>query len=91
VRREVRTYTFEDELDAMFLRAALALADRDRDAMTEVTTELSEWVQTRGLRLHDRTCGRLLDAFDSQAQLAQLPRLMWCPADPALTDPDSCR
>jgi tetratricopeptide (TPR) repeat protein len=86
VRREVHAYTFEDELDAMFLRAALALADRDRAAMTEVTSELSEWVETRGLRLHDQTSVRLLDAFDRGAQLAQLPRVMWCPADPALAD-----
>jgi hypothetical protein len=82
----VDAYTFEDELDAMFLRAALALSDRDRAATTEVTSELSEWVEIRGLRLHDRTSARLLDAFDREAQVAQLPRLMWCPADPALAD-----
>jgi len=89
--REVRAYTFEDELDTMFLRAALAVADRDRAAMTAVTSELSEWVETKGLRLHDRTAQRLLDAFDRPIPLADLPRLMWCPADPALADPGGSR
>jgi tetratricopeptide (TPR) repeat protein len=91
VRREVHTYTFEEELDAMFLRAALALCDRDRAAMAEVTSELSEWVETRGMKLHDHTPMRLLDAFDREAPLAQLPRVMWCPADPALADLGAAR
>jgi tetratricopeptide (TPR) repeat protein len=89
VRREVHAHTFEDELDTMFLRAALALADRDRTAMTAVTSELAEWVETRGMRLHTRTALRLLDAFDREAQLARLPRVMWCSADPTLADLDA--
>jgi tetratricopeptide (TPR) repeat protein len=86
VRREVDAHAFEDELDTMFLRAALALVDRDRAAMTAVTSELSDWVETRGMRLHARTSARLLDAFDREAAVARLPRVMWCPADPTLAD-----
>jgi tetratricopeptide (TPR) repeat protein len=86
-RREVNAYTFEDETDTMFLRAALAFVDRDRTALTSVTGELSEWVEAHGLRLHDRTAPRLLDAYDRQVPLIELPRLMWSPADPGLAGP----
>jgi tetratricopeptide (TPR) repeat protein len=85
VRREVDAYTFEDELDTLFLRAAIAFVDRDPTALTAVTSELSEWVEAHGLRLHDRTAARLIDAYDRRVPVADLPRLMWSPADPDLT------
>jgi tetratricopeptide (TPR) repeat protein len=81
VRGNADTHTFEDELDLMFLRAALAHAERDHDAMASAAADLSAWIEARGFELHSGTPTRLLAAFERQVPLRELPRLMWCAHD----------
>jgi len=78
---DINAHTFEDELDLMFLRGALAHADRDAPAIARVAADLSAWVETRGITLHAQTPGRLLAAFERRVPLRELPRLMWCARD----------
>jgi tetratricopeptide (TPR) repeat protein/transcriptional regulator with XRE-family HTH domain len=80
-RGDINAHTFEDELDLMFLRAALAHADHDAAGIASVAIDLTAWIEQRGIELHTRTPARLLAAFERQAPLRDLPRLMWCAQD----------
>jgi tetratricopeptide (TPR) repeat protein/transcriptional regulator with XRE-family HTH domain len=82
VRGDIDTHTFEDELDLMFLGAALAHAERDSSGIAGVAADLSAWIETHGTDVHAHTPARLLAAFERHAPLAELPRLMWCTQDP---------
>src|SRR6266545_1809718 len=82
LKGELKAHGFEAELDTRFLRIALAYARGERPAVAALTTELADWIAARDLRLHAGTPALLLDGYDRGQPLAELPRLIWCCAEP---------
>ena len=82
LKGELKAHGFEAELDTRFLRIALAYARGERPAVAALTAELADWIAARDLRLHAGTPARLLDGYDRGQPLAELPRLIWCCAEP---------